>query len=191
MAEEQKIEEPTKTPFVNPWHPDAVPPIDPSDPRIGHPTGEFRPKSYIDLGAWSPVSVKFPSPEKKRKHPKNVDKGSRKKVRKNLTLELPETQGTLDNWLYHPTRPTRVRFEERVLVKNIIELDYVGLLQSWSMVPLRGYSLPNSDFLNKREQNKLEMKQRHQIRIQKKTPRRLKIRQHILDTLERENNSSN
>ena len=127
MAEEQKIEEPT---FVNPWHPDAVPPIDPNDPRIIHPTGEFGPKSYIDLGAWSPVSVKFPSPEKKRKHQTNDDKGSRKKARKNLTLEIPKTQGTLDKWIYHPTKPTQVRFEECVLVKTIVHMDYAGPLQS-------------------------------------------------------------
>ena len=38
-------------PLVNPWHPNAIPPIDPRDPRIVHPTGEFGPDSYIDLGA--------------------------------------------------------------------------------------------------------------------------------------------
>jgi len=43
-------------PFVNPGHPDAIPPQDPNDPRIVHPTGEFGPKSYIDLGAYSPAN---------------------------------------------------------------------------------------------------------------------------------------
>ena len=45
-------------PFGNPWHPSAIPPIDPRDPRIVHPTGESGPDSYIDTGAYSPA--KYP-----------------------------------------------------------------------------------------------------------------------------------
>lgn len=66
-------------PFVNPWHPNAIPPIDPRDPRIVHPTGEFGPESYIDLGAYSPS--KYPSFKKssKRSKKKQDENGKKKK----------------------------------------------------------------------------------------------------------------
>ena len=125
-------------------------------------------QELVNPGAWTSTR----SPEtKKRKHQTTDVK--RKKARKNLTLDLPKTQGTLDKYF----KPTRVRFNGYVLVKICARVE---------LVPLRGYSLPDSDFLRKRAKHKLNMKQRHQLRIEKKTPRRVKIRQHVLETLERE-----
>ena len=45
-------------PFLNPWYPNAIPPIDPGDPRIVHATGEFGPECYIGLRCYSPA--KYP-----------------------------------------------------------------------------------------------------------------------------------
>ena len=64
-------------PFMNPRHPDAIPPIDPRDPRIFNPTGQFGPESYIDTGAHSPA--KYPSFKSKQKTTKKQDKGTKKK----------------------------------------------------------------------------------------------------------------
>ena len=77
------------------------------------------------------------------------------KKRKNLTLELPK--GT-------------VCFDEIVLAK-------VGDKQK--MVLLKGR--PSSAFYKKRRLQKLNMHQRHLQR--KLTPRRLKIQQHVRDSL--------
>ena len=60
-AETREVAEP----FVNPWYPNAIPQIDPRDPRIVHPTGEFGPDSYIYTGAHS--SARYPSFKKSYK----------------------------------------------------------------------------------------------------------------------------
>lgn len=121
-------------------------------------------QELVNPGAWT--STRTPE-TKKRKH--QITAVKKKKARKNLTLVLPKTQGTLDNYF----KPTRVRFNGYVLVKTRERVE-------------EGYSLPTSDFLRKRAKQKLNMKQRHQLPIEKKTPRRVKIRQHVLETLERE-----
>ena len=86
-------------PFVNPWHPNAIPPIDPRDPRIVNPTGEFGPDSYIDLGAYSPA--KYPSFEKSSKRGKKKRDKNGKKKKRSLKLDLSKikkgtTQTTSD-----------------------------------------------------------------------------------------------
>jgi len=82
-------------PYVNLWYPNAIPPIDPSDPHIVHPTGEFGPESYIDMGAYSPV--KFPRLRRlskvRCKKDNNGEKGKKKpslkldcsKIKKGMT----------------------------------------------------------------------------------------------------------
>ena len=84
-------------PFVNPWYPNAIPPIDPRDPRIVHPTGEFGPESYIDTGCYSPA--KYPSFKRyyKRKtkiqceNCKTSSKGNKKKQGKNDKKKKPRS----------------------------------------------------------------------------------------------------
>ena len=74
-------------PFVNPWHPNAIPPIDPRDPRIINPTGEFGPHSYIDTGAYSPV--KYPSLKKSfKRSKKKQDKNGKKKKLSCIEMRL-------------------------------------------------------------------------------------------------------
>ena len=180
------------TTFVNPWHPDAIPPIDPSDPRIVHPTGEFGPESYIDTGAWSPAKYPtFAEIEKKSKRaPKRVPKqggsGGSKKKRPNLKLDLSKkegrTQTTLDRWLFQPKRPTRVRFAERVLLK-----EFTLRTESWTTVPLKGFSEPYSAFSLKRSEVKRHMARQHYWRRQKPTPKTARKVTHILKTMQREN----
>ena len=89
----------------------------------------------IDTGAYSPAKYPRIKTTKKRKA-KTVNEDSKKKVRNNLTLKLPEPQGnesTLDSWLNKPRNPTRVRFCDHVLVKEIIP-SYVGLLCAWTTI---------------------------------------------------------
>ena len=177
------------TTFVNPWHPDAIPPIDPSDPRIVHPTGEFGPESYIDTGAWSPA--KYPTFaelenhfEKPKRAPKRAPKqgGGGKKKRPNLKLDLSKkegrTQTTLDRWLFKPKTPTRVRFAERVLLK-----EYTLRTESWTMVPLKGFSEPYSAFSLKRS----EVARQHYWNRQRPITKTVRKVTHILKTMQREN----
>ena len=184
------------TTFVNPWHPDAIPPIDPSDPRIVHPTGEFGPESYIDTGAWSPA--KYPTfaeiekqfeKKSKRAHkrpPKQGGSGGSKKKRPNLKLDLSKkegrTQTTLDRWLFQPKRPTRVRFAERVLLK-----EFTLRTESWTLVPLKGFSEPYSTFSQKRSEVKRRMARQHYWNRQRHTPKTARKVTHILKTMQREN----
>ena len=182
------------TTFVNPWHPDAIPPIDPSDPRIVHPTGEFGPESYIDTGAWSPA--KYPTFAELEKHfekpkratkraPKQGGSGGKKK-RPNLKLDFSKkegrTQTTLDRWLFKPRAPTRVRFTERVLLK-----EYTSRTESWTMVPLKGFSEPYSAFSLKRSEVKRRMARQHYWNRQRPTPKNARKVTHILKTMQREN----
>ena len=98
-----------------------------------------------------------PNNKRKRKPTKIIPLEKKRKVRKNLTLELPKQEGT-------------VRFDEIVLVK-------VGGKQK--MVRLKGY--PSNAFYKKRRLQKLNMHLKHLNRAM--TPRRLKIQQHVRDTL--------
>ena len=110
-----------------------------------------------------PELIQKPDNDKKRKKEVPVEK--KKKARKNLTLDLPKQQGTLDKWL----RLKCVRFY------NIVLLNQDGVL------PLKGYSLPQSPFYIKRLEQKQRMKQNHQKKVM--TPRHLKRQQYIRETL--------
>ena len=167
--------------------------ITPDDPDVVNPSGEFGPDSYIDTGAYSPA--KYPNFQKRKKkksdtEPKKSDEEPKKKARKKLTLDIPKAQGTLDKWLYKPKKPTRVRFSDRVMVKTVMPC-FVGLLSTWTTIPIRGYSYPNSDFAMKRKRQRIAMKHNHILRkasdLLHPSVRRSKIAKHIHDTLTREN----
>ena len=81
-------------PFVNPWHPNAIPPIDPRDPRIVHPTGEFGPDSYIDTGAYSPA--KYPTFKKSYRRSKKKQDGDGKKKKRDMKLDVSEIEKGMD-----------------------------------------------------------------------------------------------
>ena len=179
----------SSTTFINPWHPDAIPPIDPSDPRIVHPTGEFGPESYIDTGAWSPAKYPtFKEIEESKRPTKRAPKqgGGKKKKRPNLKLDLSKKEGriqtTLDRWLFKPKVPARVRFVERVLLK-----EYTPRTESWTMVPLKGFSEPGSAFSLKRSEVKRTMARKHYWNRQRPLPKTVRKVTHILKTMQREN----
>ena len=170
--------------FVNPWHPDAIPPLDPSDPRLVHPTGEFGTESYIDTEAYSPA--KYPRVEAPKRASKHGGGGSKKKKRPNLKLDLSKkegrTQTTLDRWLFKPKTPTCLRFVECVLLKQ-----YTQHTESWTLVPLKGSSEPYSAFTLKRSEVKRNMALNHQQRRQRLNAKTMRKVTHILKTMQREN----
>lgn len=158
--------------------PEAKPVINPNNPCIVIPTGEFGADSYLDLGANSPAKYATFDKTRKCKVPKKVPKfgpnsfdldnhtafdqktkreapkkilEAFKKARKNLTLGLPKAEGM-------------VCFDTTVLVK-------CGKRQT--MMFLKGYSLPRSTFYKKQQQNKLNMRKRHQQL--EMTPKQMKI----------------
>ena len=122
------------------------------------PTGPDR-----NVGVPSPANYPTSDKRRKREAPKKIPGASNKKVRKNLTLELPNREGA-------------VRFDTIVLIKT-------GKQQTMRI--LKGYSRSDSAFYKKRRLQKLNMHQRHQQR--ELTPRRLKIQQHVRDTLSKVN----
>ena len=138
------------------------------------------------MGAYSPA--KYPRVEA----PKRASKqgggggGSKKKKRPNLKLDLNKkegrTQTTLDRWLFKSKTPTRVRFVERVLLKQ-----YTRHTESWTLTPLKGFCEPYSDFALKRSEVKRHMAFNHQRRRQRPTPKTARKVMHILKTMQREN----
>ena len=92
--------------------------------------------------------------KRKPKAPKKVPEAAKKKAKRNLILEIPT--GT-------------IRFDNIVLMK---------LGKKQKILLLNGY--PSNEFCQKRQQ-KQAMHQRHLQR--NLTPRRLKIQQHVRDTL--------
>ena len=107
-----------------------------------HPDG---PASYLDLGAHSPA--KYPAPDKKRKA-KKMSEVPKMKARMNLTLDLLQKEG-----LSKPKVVSRVRCQERVLLKEI-KPD----TESWTTVPLEGFSTPCGLFFQKRQEIRRQMK---------------------------------
>ena len=173
--------------FVNPWHPDAIPPITPDHRHLVNPTGELGPQSYIDTGAYWPAkypTIKVP----KRKNAKNQDGDGKKKTKKpNLKLDLNKkeegrTQTTLDRWLLKPRTPARVRFKERVLFE-----EYTRRTESWTIIPLKGFSEPHSAFAIQRLEVKRRMAREHYWKRQRPTPKNVRKVTHILKTMQREN----
>ena len=121
----------------------------------------------------------------KRKGKKQDGEGTRKKP--NLKLDLSKikkgmVQTTLDRWLIKPRTATRVRFNERVIIKRI-----TPDLESWTGIPLKGFSDPNSALVKKRLDMKRRMARDHYWRSQRPTPRNAKRVTHILKRMLREN----
>ena len=117
---------------------------------------------------------------------KKQDGGSTRK-KPNLKLDLSKikkgtVQTTLDRWLIKPRTATRVRFNERVIIKQI-----TPDIESWTGIPLKGFSDPNSTFAKKRLAIKRRMAVDHYWRRQRPTPRNAKRVTHILKTMLREN----
>ena len=126
---EAKTDVKTSSEFVNPCDPNAILPISTDHSHLVNSSGEFGPESYINTSAYSPA--KYPRTKTTKKHKaKSVDEDSKKKVRKNFALKLPEPQGnqnTLDSWLYKPINPTRVRFCAHVVVRDYTQLCWFAL----------------------------------------------------------------
>ena len=121
----------------------------------------------------------------KRKAKKQEGDSTRK--RPNLKMDLSKikkgmTQTTLDRWLIKPTAATRVRFYERMILKRI-----TPHMESWTGIPLKGFSDPNSAFAKKRLDMKRRMARDHYWRRQRPTPRNAKRVTHVLKRILREN----
>ena len=96
----------------------------------------------------------------KRKATKKQE-GDNARKRTNLNLDLSKVkkgmiQTTLDQWLIKPRTPTRVRFRERVILKRI-----TPHMESWTSIPLKGFSDPGSAFARKRLEGKRQMARDH------------------------------
>ena len=91
-------------------------------------------------------------------------------------------QLTLDRWLHKPRTPTRVRFKERVLLKEI-----TPYIESWTTVPLKGFSDPYSAFELKRIEMKRAMSRNHQRRRNRLTTKTVRRVTHVLKRMQREN----
>ena len=131
------------------------------------------------------VVVNPESGQSSNKRKGKKQEGERKKP--NLKLDLSKikkgmVQTTLDRWLVKPRTATRVRFHERVILKRItLEKE------SWTGIPLKGFSDPNSAFAKKRLAMKRCMARDHYWRRQRPTPRNAKRVTHILKRMLREN----
>ena len=160
------------TTFVNPWHPDDISPLD---------TGARSPAKYP-----SPCFEEIAESTRPTKRATKQGGGSKKKKRPNLKLDLSKKEGriqtTLDRWLFKPKAPTHVRFVERVLLK-----EYTPRTESWTMVPLKGFSEPGSAFSLKRSEMKRTMASQHYWRRQRPLPKTVRKVTHILKTMQREN----
>ena len=136
-----------------------------------------------DHDPYSPA--KYPTFKTKRKPKKKIDEEPKKKARKTLKLELSKRgkiQSTLDRWLHRPKATSKVRFKEHVLLKEIMSNS-----ESWTIIPLKGFSTPSGSFYQKRQEMKRDMKNRHYWRRQRLTPNTVRKTTHILERLLREN----
>ena len=102
------------------------------------------------------------------------------KKRPNLKLDLSKIkkgmiQTTIDQWLLKPRTPTRVRFIERVMLKKI-----TSHMESWTGIPLKGFSDPGSAFAKKGLDMECHMARDHYWRRQRPTPRNANRVTHIL-----------
>ena len=131
------------------------------------------------------VNLETGQTSNKRKVKKQEGGSTREKP--NLKLDLGKikkcmVQTTLERWLIKPRTVTRVRFNERVVIKRI-----TPDMESWTDIPLKGFFDPNSAFAKKRLDMKRRMAQDHYWRRQRLTPRNAKRVAHILKRLRREN----
>ena len=91
-------------------------------------------------------------------------------------------QTALDRWLIKPRTATRFRFNERVTLKRI-----TLHMESWTGIPLKGFSDPGSPFAKKRLDMKRHMARNHYWRRQRPTPRNAQRVTHTLKRMMREN----
>ena len=111
----------------------------------------------------------------KRKAKKQEGDSTRK--RPNLKLDLSKIKkGMIQTTL------ERARFNERVILKRI-----TPHMESWTGIPLKGFSDPNSAFAKKRLDMERRMARDHYWRSQRPTPRNAKRVTHILKRMLREN----
>ena len=107
--------------------------------------------------------------------------GTRKKP--NLSkIKKGITQTTLDRRLFKPRPAARIRFNERVVLKRITPHK-----ESWTALPLKGFSDPNSAFAKRGKDMKRNMARDHYWRRQKATPRNVNRVIHVLERMLREN----
>ena len=123
----------------------------------------------------------------KGKATKKQDGENGAKKRPNLKLDLSKIkegmiQTTLDRWLFKPRTLTRVRFHERVILKRI-----TLHMESWTGIPLKGFSDPGSAFAKKPQDIQRHMARAHYWRRQRLTPRNARRVTHILKRIRREN----
>ena len=114
--------------------------------------------------------------KRKGKKPEGGDGPRKSKIKKGMT------QTTLDRWLFKPRPATRVRFDERVVLKIITPREEI-----WTDLPLKWFSCPSSAFAQKRKEIKQNMAHNHYWRRQKPTPRNVKRVLHVLERMLREN----
>ena len=131
------------------------------------------------------VNLETGQTSNKRKGKKQEGGSARKKPNPKPDLSKVKKgmiQTTLEGWFIKPRTATRVQFNERVILKRIT-LDK----ESWTGIPLKGFSDPNSAFAKKRLDMKRRMAHDHYWRRQRQTPRNAKRVAHILKRLQREN----
>ena len=116
-----------------------------------------------------------PETTNKRKGKKSED-GPRKSKKKGMT------QTTLDRWLFKPRPATRIRFDERVVLKIITPREEI-----LTDLPLKWSACPSRAFAKKRKEIKQNMAHNHYWRRQKLTPRNVKRVLHVLERMRREN----
>ena len=80
----------------------------------------------------------------------------------------------------HCSPAARIRFNERVVLITLPK-------ETWTVLPLKGFSAPDSAFAKKRKDMKRNMAYNHYWRRQKLTPRNAKRVIHVLERMLREN----
>ena len=142
---------------------------------------------HFEAEAMAEVFVNLETGQTSNKRKVKKQEGGSTRKKPNLKLDLSKikkcmVQTTLERWLIKPRTATRVRFNERVIIKRIT-LD----MESWTGIPLKGFSEPNSVFAKKRLDMKRRMARDHYWRRQRLTPRNAKRVTHILKRMLREN----
>ena len=114
--------------------------------------------------------------KRKGKKPEGGDGPRKSKIKKGMT------QTTLDRWLFKPRPATRIRFDERVVLKIITPREEI-----LTDLPLKWFSCPSRAFAQKCKEIKQNMAHNHYWRRQKPTPRNVKRVLHVLERMLREN----
>ena len=131
--------------------------------------------SFLEAEAMAEVLVN-PEMTNKRKGKKSEDGPRKSKIKKGMT------QTTLDRWLFKPRPATRIRFDERVVLKIITPREEI-----LTDLPLKWFACPSRAFAQKRQEIKQNMAHNHYWRRQKLTPRNVKRVLHVLERMRREN----